>query len=319
MTQMSKGVTHRSTSAGVGRAQAVAQLTLKEIRQSIPTECFVKSPSRSLYYLCRDSSIFLALGGGMFMAMRSPEWATMHPAAAGALLMAYWMASGFIMWCMFVVGHDCGHGSFSSSWLLNTVCGHLMHAPLMVPYHAWAESHRRHHLYHNHYTRDYSFPWFTSEDLKAATASVAHKIRVTFPFTGFFMYLAGIPDGGHWLPFGGRLWEHATFRRYLRGLVSSVSVGLFLFTLGTATNWDTWFAFRLYGGCWLWFSFWLVTVTYLQHHDEETLVYTNDDWTFLRGAFQTIDRECASCRRVAAVLLGHVSCHNARCGVCVAG
>lgn len=53
--------------------------------------------------------------------------------AAGALAIknplvwpAYWAAQGTMFWALFVVGHDCGHGSFSNSKLLNSVVGELL-------------------------------------------------------------------------------------------------------------------------------------------------------------------------------------------------
>lgn len=37
-------------------------------------------------------------------------------------------------------------------------------------------------------------------------------------------------------------------------------------------------------------SFWLYMVTYLQHHSDDGKLYTDDTFTFERGAFQTVDR-----------------------------
>ena len=38
------------------------------------------------------------------------------------------------------------------------------------------------------------------------------------------------------------------------------------------------------------FGWWLVCVTYLQHHCPTTIVYDNDTWNFFTAAFETVDR-----------------------------
>ena len=47
----------------------------------------------------------------------------------------YWVAQGTMFWALFVVGHDCGHQSFSSNKTLNDFVGHLTHSSILVPYH----------------------------------------------------------------------------------------------------------------------------------------------------------------------------------------
>merc|ERR1712113_210582 len=42
---------------------------------------------------------------------------------------------------------------------------------------------------------------------------------------------------------------------------------------------------------WLVLSFWLFMVTYLQHHSDDGVLYTDDTWSFIEGAFQTVDRD----------------------------
>jgi len=38
------------------------------------------------------------------------------------------------------------------------------------------------------------------------------------------------------------------------------------------------------------FGWWLVTVTYLQHHNHDTLAYDDKEWKFVDAAFETVDR-----------------------------
>jgi len=85
--------------------------TLKDIRNAIPAKCFKKNTFRSLSYLARDVVIVAGLAAGA-LAIKTP-W----------LWPAYWAAQGTMFWALFVIGHDCGHGSFSNNSLLNSIVG----------------------------------------------------------------------------------------------------------------------------------------------------------------------------------------------------
>ena len=48
------------------------------------------------------------------------------------------------MWCMFVVGHDCGHTTFSPSSAVNEIMGEVSHSVLLcTPFAPWRRSHHR--------------------------------------------------------------------------------------------------------------------------------------------------------------------------------
>ncbi|KAK9868884.1 hypothetical protein WJX84_011427 [Apatococcus fuscideae] len=57
---------------------------------------------------------------------------------------AYWFAQGTMFWALFVVGHDCGHQSFSNNKTLNDFVGNLVHSFHPGPYTGWRISHRTH-------------------------------------------------------------------------------------------------------------------------------------------------------------------------------
>lgn len=85
--------------------------TLADIRRAIPEKCFKKSAWRSLSYLARDIVAVVGLAAGAIAINNPLVWPF------------YWLAQGTMFWALFVVGHDCGHGSFSNSKLLNDIVG----------------------------------------------------------------------------------------------------------------------------------------------------------------------------------------------------
>uniref|UniRef100_A0A0D9XN64 Fatty acid desaturase N-terminal domain-containing protein n=1 Tax=Leersia perrieri TaxID=77586 RepID=A0A0D9XN64_9ORYZ len=98
-----------------------------DIRAAIPPHCWRKSPLRSLSYVARDLLIVAALAAAATHIDLLFAWT--WP--------LYWAAQGTMFWALFVLGHDCGHGSFSDSATLNNVVGHLLHSFILVPYHGW--------------------------------------------------------------------------------------------------------------------------------------------------------------------------------------
>lgn len=218
--------------------------------------------------------------------------------AQNLITLAFWGWAGFIMWAIFITGHDCGHGTFSEYQLVNDFVGHLSHGSICVPFWPWRLSHQRHHMYHNHLDKDYSHPWYTPEKLERPDHALPRMMenyphmRFIFPFLGWFLYLYGMPDGSHFVPFAEqRLWKGSPTSEYLKCLFSSASVGLTLWCVYQLCGGDLGACVYYYGVPLGVMGWWLVCVTYLQHHNPETLVYDDDDWKFVPAAFETVDRE----------------------------
>ncbi|EPS57432.1 chloroplast omega-3 fatty acid desaturase, partial [Genlisea aurea] len=115
---------------------------LSDVRAAIPKHCWVKDPIRSMSYVFRDLALVFGLAAA---ASRLNSWFVWP---------LYWFAQGTMFWALFVLGHDCGHGSFSNDHKLNSVVGHLLHSAILVPYHGWRISHRTHHQNHGHVEND---------------------------------------------------------------------------------------------------------------------------------------------------------------------
>lgn len=234
----------------------------------------------SLAYMAWDFGVVVALGAcySWFASFGLPG------------LVVYWNLQGFFLWALFVVGHDCGHGSFSRLGWINDVCGHICHAPLMVPYWPWQLSHRLHHTNHNHLTNDTSHPWLT--EAQEAEMNLLHLFLLHSPWAALFkytvIYLAlGRRDGSHFSPWS-KLFP--TLELQVKCGVSTAVCVAFAAWLYGRVGGDLAILASMYFAPLAVFNFWITMVTYLQHHSEGTEVLEDGAWTFVRGALETVDR-----------------------------
>ena len=82
----------------------------------------------------------------------------------------------------FVVGHDCGHRSFSKNKLLEDIVGTLAFAPLIYPFEPWRIKHNHHHAHTNKcvqgcYIQLHAAPPPRSHQLSANKVAACHCTR----------------------------------------------------------------------------------------------------------------------------------------------
>lgn len=112
-------------------------LQLNNLKKAIPEEAFAKSLPKSLGYMIFDYVMIAASFYGFYTLNNSAVWQTMPLWQQAIANVVYWNITGFFMWCTFMVGHDCGHTTFSDYEIVNDIAGHIAHGFLMVPYYPW--------------------------------------------------------------------------------------------------------------------------------------------------------------------------------------
>jgi acyl-lipid omega-3 desaturase len=269
--------------------------SLGSIRKLLPPGVFqVDTPTSLLYFVLDLVAVLLSMGS-LNAIVTSDFYHALPLFAQASTVLPIQMVTGFAMWCMWCIGHDAGHTTISKDRtygkLINRVVGEISHSIIcLTPFVPWQKSHLQHHLNHNHLERDYSHQWFIREDASNLhpLIQLSYQTRnLQLPILYLVYLLFGVPDGGH-VYFYGRLWEEESRKEKIK---ASVSVALSIIT--ATTLWMNMGTADFAVVCmvpWLILSMWLFTVTYLQHHSEDGRLYTDDTWTFTKGAFQTVDR-----------------------------
>jgi fatty acid desaturase len=292
-----------------------------EIKAVIPPQCFQRSYFWSFAYLARD--LMIAAG---FVCATSQVLTTDLPSLSqpleilkfvvGWTFYTFWM--GTIMTGPWVIAHECGHGAFSNSQLVNDIVGFVVHQALLVPYFAWQYTHAKHHRRTNHLTEGESHVPSTAEDNglvqgeRQSFYAVLHEAMGDGAFAAFQvwthlvvgwpLYLLGLASTGKvghdGKPLDGRIMDH--FRPSSPMFPAKVSGKILLSTVTVlATLAGLAYAMLKFGAlpvilCY-WCPYmvvnaWLVLYTWLQHSDSSVPHYGEGEWTWVRGALSTIDR-----------------------------
>lgn len=252
--------------------------TLKDVRSAIPDSCFVPSTWRSLSYFFIDLGI---IAGLYVLAAYLDSW-WFYP--------IFWFAQGTMFWALFVVGHDCGHGSFSKHKWLNNLVGHLSHTPILVPFHGWRISHRTHHANTGNIETDES--WYPVTESQYEQMGYVEKLaRFYLPLLAYPLYLfrrSPGKQGSHFMP------SSPIFKPSERNgvITSTVCLILMIGFLSVLTyQHGLLFLVKYYLMGYVGFVVWLDLVTFLHHTEDDIPWYRGDDWYFLKGALSTIDRD----------------------------
>lgn len=266
---------------------------LYDVRKMLPAESFNVDTMTSLKYFGLDLIAVTSTMTFLYTVVTSSFYKSVPFWGQAMMAFPLQILTGFAMWCMWCIGHDAGHTTVSKDrpWL-NRFVGEIAHSVIcLTPFVPWAKSHLQHHLNHNHLEKDYSHQWFVREqrDELHPLIKVSYWTRnVQLPILYLVYLLAGVPDGGH-VVFYGRMWESSTFKEKL-----DASYSVMVSVATAATLWMKLGLADFVVVCfipWCVMSFWLFMVTYLQHHSDDGRLYTDDTFSFERGAFETVDRD----------------------------
>ena len=280
--------------------------SIKEFRAIIPDRYLKCNTKTSLRYLFQSVLIqFFVVAIGLsipFTPKMIPIW-IIYSLLSGTTAMGFW-----------VIAHECGHGAFSKNKSLETITGYLLHSLLLVPYFSWQRSHAVHHRFTNNVTKgETHVPLVIDGD--GVTEKIGGEKELHFSnsigkknygilqlflhlLCGWPAYLLTGSTGGVKYGKSNHFWPIKPFSKALwpaiwtkKVWISDVGVaftlfGVFYFIL----KYGIFSVIAIYFGPLLVVNSWLVVYTWLHHTDSDVPHLSNNEFSFMRGAFLSIDR-----------------------------
>ncbi len=270
--------------------------TLGDLKAAIPSECFQPNLGKSLFYFFRDILIISLLYAGA------------HYLDSWLIMPIFWVMQGTMFWALFVVGHDCGHQSFSKKKWLNDLIGHLSHTPILVPYHGWRISHRTHHQNTANIDNDES--WYPVTESQYRLMPLVEKIVrfhvFLFAYPLYLFKRSPNKKGSHFVPSSPLFKPSEKWDVITSTILITFMVGLLAFL---TYQWGWMWLLKYYAGPYIVFIIWLDLVTFLHHTESDIPWYRGEDWNFLKGAISTIDRDYGLINHIHHDIGTHVAHH----------
>ncbi|CAI5741572.1 unnamed protein product [Hyaloperonospora brassicae] len=271
--------------------------SLRDLRAAVPAHCFERSFATSMYYLVKNVLTCAALAYAATFVDRAG-------AAAYVLWPVYWFFQGSYLTGIWVLAHECGHQSFCASEPVNNVLGLVLHSALLVPYHSWRISHRKHHANTGSCENDEVFVPAT----RSAVTGSWNQVLEDSPLYQLYRIASMLVVG--WMPgylffnatgpakYEGKARSHfnpfsALYADRERWMIVLSDVGLVLALAGLAAlvhALSLVAMVKLYFVPYVVVNAYLVLITFLQHTDTYIPHFREGEWNWLRGAMCTVDR-----------------------------
>ena len=233
-------------------------------------------------------------------------------AAASPLWLLYGVITGTIAMGCWVIAHECGHHAFHPNRRIEGIVGFVLHSILLVPYYSWAHSHAVHHAHCNHLEQgETHVPARATSPVGKATERLKRTLNPTIfgiislfnhLIIGWQLYLFFGASGGenygtptsHFWNFKRcshgkrRLFPHSFGKWMVRSNLGLLAMVALLFIASMQFSLSR--VFCVYGLPYMVINMWLTTYTWLQHTNADIPHFSNETWSWPKGALQTVDR-----------------------------
>ncbi|MDZ4727956.1 MAG: fatty acid desaturase [Leptospira sp.] len=200
-----------------------------------------------------------------------------------AVIVLGWLLTGMSVTSLFVIGHDCAHGSFLKNQKLNHIIGHISLLFSFYPYFGWKHTHNAHHAHTNDLSSNTKDVYFDNAWIPF-TVHEYLALKKVYPVRAFLYKMT------RFFPPIGSLLHNIVFHAFPSKLIKShrkdlyisyfiLGAGLSILSLGLWYVFGTVFAilhFLIIPA--LFFQFWMSYYTFLHHTSNEIQFYKPKDW-----------------------------------------